>query len=143
MERFNAQVLFLGAPGESDLINGIISMMRRSGAVNLAGKAKMDVSMALMHLSRLVVSNDTGSAHLAVAASAAVLTIFGPTIADATAPYGPNAHIIQGVAPCAPCRHFRCPVQGHPCMTSLTPEAVLKKIGEIISNGLSASKNVG
>ncbi len=141
MERLNAQVVFLGAPGEVELVNGITSLMRHRGAVNLAGKARMDVSMAIMHLSRLVVSNDTGSAHLAVAASAEVITIFGPTIADATAPYGPNAHIVQGAAPCAPCRHFRCPIQGHPCMTSITPHAVLKKITDIMSNNLSASRN--
>jgi heptosyltransferase-2 len=103
-ERMAAQVVFLGSPQEQRLVEEIISLMRAQSAVNLAGKADMIGSMALMNQSAIVVSNDTGSAHLAVAASAKVLTIFGPTSPGATAPFGPNAHIIQGSADCAPCR---------------------------------------
>jgi heptosyltransferase II len=125
-----AAVVFLGAPSEWELINGIIESMRGTG-VNLAGRTGMIDSMAVMSLSDMVISNDTGSAHLAVAASAAVLTIFGPTIPGATAPYGPRAHIIRGTAECAPCRHFRCLVPAYPCMKSITPEAVLETVGKI------------
>jgi heptosyltransferase-2 len=68
-----------------------------------------------------------------VASSARALTIFGPTNPGATAPFGSNAHVIQGHAPCAPCRHFRCPLPEHPCMSSVGPEAVLRKAEEILS----------
>jgi heptosyltransferase II len=132
MERLDASVVFLGAPAERDLVADIISRMSRPGAVNLAGKADMIVSMAVMKLGSMVISNDTGSAHLAVAASSRVLTVFGPTVPGATAPYGPHAIIVQGTAACAPCRHFRCPLPDHPCMRSITPEAVLKKAQEIL-----------
>lgn len=132
-ETFNGQVIFLGAPGERGLVQGIQATMRTHGSVNLAGKARMTTSMAVMHLSRMVVSNDTGSAHLAVAASAKSLTLFGPTIPGATAPFGPDAYIMEGEAPCTPCRHFRCPVEGHPCMRNITSEAVLARVSEILS----------
>jgi len=125
------QAVFLGAPGEGGLVQDIISMMTRGSAANLAGKSGMIESMAVMSMSDMVISNDTGSAHLAVAASAKVLTIFGPTIPGATAPFGPGAHVIQGEAPCAPCRHFRCPKPGHPCMRNLSPDAVFEKIREL------------
>ncbi len=124
----HGEVVFLGSPQEKDLVSGIISMMRESRGVDLTGKTDMTESMAVMSLSEQVVSNDTGSAHLAVAANAAVLTIFGPTTAGATAPYGSKAHIIEGEAHCAPCRHFTCPLPDHPCMNSITAEAVLERI---------------
>jgi heptosyltransferase II len=133
VEQMAAQVVFLGAPQEQSLIQGILAGMRKGRAASLAGRGDMIGSMAVMSLSQLVVSNDTGSAHLAVAAGARVLTVFGPTSAGATAPYGPTAHILQGIAPCAPCRHFRCPVSGHPCMESITPEAVMEKMREIVA----------
>lgn len=133
IQRMDAQVALLGAPEEEDLIERITRGMSASGAVKLAGKADMITSMAMMSRSRLVISNDTGSAHLAVAASARVLTVFGPTSAGATAPYGPDAHIIQGDAPCAPCRHYKCPLPDHPCMRSIQPEAVLDRVKGILA----------
>ncbi len=135
IENLAAQVVFAGAPRESELIEDIIYMMRSQGAVNLAGRADLIESMSVMNLSEIVISNDTGSAHLAVAASTRVLTIFGPTSPRATAPYGPRAHIIHGEAPCAPCRHFRCPVPDHPCMFGIRPEAVFQRTREILSSG--------
>jgi heptosyltransferase-2 len=129
-ERLKAPVVFLGAPDERELFQSIGSMMKEGRLVNLAGTADMLTSMAIMSLSKAVISNDTGSAHLAVAASARVFTLFGATSPGATAPYGPNAHVLQGNAPCAPCRHFRCPYPDHPCMTSLRPEAVFERIVE-------------
>lgn len=133
-DRSKAEIVFLGASSEQDLIDNIQEMMEGSGSVNLAGKADMITSMAVMNISRAVISNDTGSAHLAVAASARVLTVFGPTSAGATAPYGPGAHVIEGTAACAPCRHFRCPLPDHPCMRSVSPEMVFEKVQEIISH---------
>jgi heptosyltransferase-2 len=121
------QVVFLGAPGERGVVDDIIGEMQFP-AVNLAGRSSILHSMAIMNLSRFVISNDTGSAHLAVASSAHVLTVFGPTIPGATAPYGEKAHIVQGSAECAPCRHFTCPHQDHPCMNSITPENVFRKL---------------
>lgn len=132
IERMDAQVVFLGAPNEGSLVESIISEMRGTIAVNLAGRGDMIASMAIMGMCRMVISNDTGSAHLAVAAGARVLTLFGPTSPGATAPYGPGAHIIQGEAPCAPCKHFRCPRPHHACMRSLKPEAVLRQVEWIL-----------
>jgi len=131
-KRLNAPVVFLGSTDERDLIESMGSTMKAARLVNLAGTADMLTSMAIMTLSKAVISNDTGSAHLAVAASARVFTLFGATSPGATAPYGPNAHVLQGHAPCAPCRHFRCPYPDHPCMTSLTPDAVLERILETV-----------
>lgn len=128
---YGARVAFLGAKEERSLIDGIIAQTQDKGAVNLAGRTDLIGSMAVMSVSDMVVSNDTGSAHIAVAAGSTVLTVFGPTSAGATAPFGPNAHILEGRARCAPCRHFCCPLPEHPCMRSIAPEDVLRKIAEI------------
>jgi heptosyltransferase-2 len=134
-ETMNAQIVYLAADHERPLVERIQEATKRPGSANLAGRADMVTSMAIMNLSRMVISNDTGSAHLAVAASARVLTLFGPTSAGATAPYGPDAHVIEGSAACAPCRHFRCPLPDHPCMRSIGPEIVLKEVQEILHGG--------
>lgn len=131
-ESFGCQIVFLGAPQERNLVDGIIASMKNGAAANMTGRGNMISSMGIMNLSQLVISNDTGSAHLAVAASAGVLTLFGPTSPGATAPYGPGTHIMRGKADCAPCRYFRCPKPDHTCMKTIEPDAVFEKIQEIL-----------
>lgn len=133
IRELDALVVFMGAPSERDLINSIIDKMSQDNTLNLAGQSDLDQSLGIMNLSSLVISNDTGSAHLAVAASAKVLTIFGPTIPGATAPFGRNAQIINGISQCSPCRHFECPFPDHPCMRSITPESVFEKATGMIN----------
>jgi heptosyltransferase II len=133
IDKMEAAVVFVGSSGERELVEQIRGQMRNCGSVSLAGSIGMVRAMVVMGLARMVISNDTGSAHLAVAASAKVLTVFGPTSPGATAPYGPDAHIIQGEAPCAPCRHFRCPRPDHLCMRNLDPIRVYSRVEEILS----------
>jgi len=138
--KLHAQVIFCGAPSEASLIDRIISMQKQSGAINLAGKTDMLGMICAMSLAQMVVSNDTGSAHLAAAASSTVLTLFGPTSPGATAPLGATSHTIQGIASCAPCRHFRCPRAGHPCMRDLTPRMVFDKIESLLTREDSCAR---
>ena len=131
----DGQVVFLGAPQERDLVETIRSLMKSRGSVNLAGTADMITAMAVMSQAAAVISNDTGSAHLATAVGALTLTIFGPTSPGATAPYGLRSHTIKGDAPCSPCHHFECPAPGQPCMRSIEPRSVFDKIQEIAALG--------
>ncbi len=127
----DGQVVFLGAPKEYDLVETIQSLMRNRGSMNLTRTSDMISAMAVMNLSDMVVSNDTGSAHLAAAAGASILTIFGPTSPGATAPYGTRSYTIQGDAPCAPCRHFTCPLPAQMCMRNIKPASIFRRIQSI------------
>jgi len=81
---------------------------------------------AIFAKARLVVTNDSGAMHLAVAAGSPTVTIYGPTRPvdwnPSMAGAGPRDRAInaQGV-PCLGCHLLTCPV-GHICMTEL-PEA--------------------
>ncbi len=126
--RADGQVVFLGAPEEYDLVETIQSLMQNRGSMNLTRTSDMITAMAVMNLAEVVISNDTGSAHLAAAAGASILTIFGPTSPGATAPYGSRSYTIQGDAPCAPCRHFKCPLPTQLCMRNIKPASVFRRI---------------
>jgi len=133
VDETGSQIIFLGATQEENLIDGIIGRMKKGNAFNLASKSNLVSSLGIMNLSEMVISNDTGSAHLAAAAGTKVLTIFGPTVAGETAPFGKNTFIIQGKASCAPCREHQCRTPGHPCMRNLTPLMVAGKALEIMA----------
>lgn len=135
IEQTDALVVFMGSPDEREMIDSIMETMKHRNCLNMAGASNLEQSLGIMNLSDLVISNDTGSAHLAVAAGAKVLTIFGPTIPGATAPFGNGARIIKGQASCSPCRHFACPLPEHPCMTSVSPHSVLQTALEMTESG--------
>ncbi|MGC8660211.1 MAG: glycosyltransferase family 9 protein, partial [Desulfomonilaceae bacterium] len=133
-KRFGFQIVFLGAIQERSLVDSIISQMKTGPAFNFAAKSDIIMSLGIMNLSSLVISNDTGSAHLGVASGAKCLTIFGPTIAGATAPFGERTFIVQGKADCAPCNDHHCKREGHSCMRGLVPQIVAKRASEILTS---------
>lgn len=138
IDDLKAFIIFMGAPSEREMIESIIGHRNRKNVINLAGQTDLEKSLGIMSLSDLVISNDTGSAHLAIAAGAEVLTIFGPTIPGATAPFGPRAQIIQLKTDCAPCKHFSCPISDHPCMRSIKPQDVMRQTLTMLESGRKA-----
>ena len=65
-----------------------------AGAICLPG-VKLGVYNALLQDAALVVSNDTGPAHMAAAVGGRVLSVLGPTKPEQWAPWGRDVHIVQ------------------------------------------------
>jgi heptosyltransferase-1 len=63
--------------------------------VRLAPLTDIPELAALLRRAALVVAGDTGPLHLAAAAGAACLGLFGPTDADRNGPYGPRCRALQ------------------------------------------------
>jgi heptosyltransferase-2 len=101
--------------------------MQNCGAINLAGKTSMVELAGLLDTCNLLVSNDTGPAHIAAALGRPTLSIFGPTNEFETAPMGPRSEMIraEGIE-CARCMHRDCPID-HRCMTRISPQEVFEK----------------
>ncbi|MBU6450599.1 MAG: glycosyltransferase family 9 protein [Cyanobacteria bacterium REEB67] len=56
--------------------------------LNLCGQLKLDETAAMLKCCDLVVSGDTGPAHIAVAVGTPVIGLYGPTIPARSGPYG-------------------------------------------------------
>jgi len=81
----------------------------------------------------LLITNDGGPKHLAVAAGTPTLTLFGPTNRVSWGPADESLHrVIEGSADCAPCDRTQCPGKGMECMKSIGVEEVFKKVSEIL-----------
>jgi ADP-heptose:LPS heptosyltransferase len=76
-------------PGEEDIVP-----RDHPGVLALAG-VRLGVYGGLLRRAALVVSNDTGPAHLAAAADAPVLSVLGPTKPEQWAPWGPQVQILR------------------------------------------------
>jgi heptosyltransferase-2 len=93
---FTRQLLPLGrdvvacpGPGEESIVSD-----QHPGVTSLAG-VRLGIYGALLRRAALVVSNDTGPAHLAAAVGAPVLSVLGPTKPEQWAPWGPNVEVVR------------------------------------------------
>jgi heptosyltransferase-2 len=119
LEAAGALGVLMGAPGDIDLARTITA---EAPACNLVGRDHPDLLAAMLAEVHVLVSGDTGVAHLAAALGTPVVTLFGPTDPRLTAPRGP-ALILQHAVPCAPCFYRVCPIE-HPCLRSIDADTV-------------------
>lgn len=91
-----AMVAALGGPGEEALGERALRGLDRERAVNLAGRSDLLSTAALLEGARLYIGNDSGLTHLAAAAGAPTLALFGPTPDQLYRPWGPNAAVVRG-----------------------------------------------
>jgi heptosyltransferase-2 len=118
------QVVLIGSQDETAVTNEVTSRMRHRPVV-LTGKTTLDQITAILGLVDLVVTNDTGPAHIAAALGSPTIVIFGPTNPLTTRPFSPNAEMIRHPPDCAPCMLRDCPID-HRCMTAITVDEVFE-----------------
>jgi heptosyltransferase-2 len=79
---------------------------------------------SLFSIADLVISNDTGPRHMAIAFRRKVISLFGPNDPAWTETGYKNEIQIIGDAPCAPCGKPTCKKSEHLCMQAITVEMV-------------------
>lgn len=128
----NAVVVFTGSPDDRGVNDRILSMMSGK-AVNWAGETTLKELAALASLADLFITTDTGPMHLAAAAGAKVLALFGPTAPWRTGPYGPSHIVVRTGIGCSPCFKRACD-EGVQCMEGITVEDVMEQINDKFQN---------
>lgn len=130
-EGAGAQVLLVGSREELEVSEEVRRLSRRPPFV-LTGETDLATTAALLAVSDLLVTNDTGPAHLAAALARPVVVIFGPTDPTTTRPFSPLAELVREPPDCAPCMLRDCPID-HRCMTAISPEAVYARAARLLA----------
>jgi heptosyltransferase II len=125
VREMNAQIVLIGGPSELEYADGVISRMETNGVADLTGKTSLIELIGLLDLCDLLVSNDTGPAHIAAALGRPTITIFGPTNEFETAPATNELVRAEGVE-CARCMLRDCPID-HRCMTRISADLVFER----------------
>ncbi len=127
-----ASVALVGSPAEMEVSNEV-SRQARNTLVVLTGKTSVAEVTALISVADVLITNDTGPAHIGAAVGTPTLVIFGPTNPLTTRPFAPNTEIIRQKPDCAPCMLRDCPID-HRCMTAISPEEVFARAGAMMSH---------
>jgi ADP-heptose:LPS heptosyltransferase len=118
------RVVVTGAPSETGLTAVVVG---DSDAVDLGGRTSLAELAAVLDAASAVVVGNTGPAHLAAAVGTPVVSLFAPTVPAAKwAPYRvPSMLLGDQWAICRETRVARCPFEGHPCLSSVSPSDVV------------------
>jgi heptosyltransferase II len=131
------KVLLIGSKDEVDVTQAVVRKMKQQPVV-LTGKTNLEEILGVIDSAQLVVTNDTGPAHIAAALGRPTLVIFGPTNPDTTRPFAPQAELLRHPPDCAPCMLRDCPID-HRCMTAITVDEVFERSHAILKRGSFAN----
>ncbi|MEN3539517.1 glycosyltransferase family 9 protein [Microbispora sp. ZYX-F-249] len=124
------RVLLSGVAAEAALTAEVRAAMRRPAA-DLAGRTGLGTYAALLRRAALLVSGDTGVAHLAAATGTPSVTVFLSGDPVRWSHPGGRHPIARGDAACSPCPHLDCPIDFR-CATGVGAGAVLEKADALL-----------
>jgi len=141
LDRFAAVGCHIARRGLSVLVCGAASeraecerVAREAGAgiSSVAGDTDLPLQAALCAQAAIVVSNDSGLAHLAAAAGAPTVVVFGSTSSAWTAPLGSRVRVLQHAPVCAPCFQRTCRI-GYRCLHAVTVDEACRACDELVA----------
>ncbi len=141
LARAGAVLAVIGAPGERELGERVIAAMRHPAA-NLAGRLSLGALKAVVRRARVLVGNDAGARHVAVAFGVPAVILMGPTALEKTGLNLERVAVLSADVPCRPCYLRECPID-HRCMTRIEPERVLAASLPALESADRAPRAVG
>ncbi|MCP3983957.1 MAG: lipopolysaccharide heptosyltransferase II [bacterium] len=122
LARAGARVVVVGTPAERGLVGEVAAAMTAPSAA-LAGELSLGGLKAVLRESRLLVCNDAGARHIAVAFGVPCVVMMGSTALEKTDLNLDRVQILTADVSCRPCYARECPTD-HRCMTRISPEHV-------------------
>ena len=128
IEEFNAQVILLCGPGESEEINWIADEVKHGSVIRAPAQTLFEVAAHLEN-SDLLISNDNGIKHLATALGISTFTLFGPSEPVSWTYPDPQKHrFIRGACTCEGNNRRRSKCTGPACLTGLSASEVKRSL---------------
>lgn len=130
------KVVLIGGKDDIEIANSIEKKLGETpGLLNLAGKTTWWQTASVIKRCRMLISIDSGPAHLAVALGTSATVLFGPTDPDQLY-YRDTIRIVRSSAECSPCYSNRvfsgCSTGKSDCMLCITPDDVWRHIREVL-----------
>ncbi|MFY9609543.1 MAG: lipopolysaccharide heptosyltransferase II [Blastocatellia bacterium] len=130
-----SRIVLFGSASEEEMVRGMAEGLGPRVTI-AAGKTSVKQVAALIERCDLLVCNDSGLMHAAVAVGTPVVAIYGPTDYRRTAPLGHSHRMIRHELPCSPC--FKLDGDGqvhlcphHDCLMTIDAEEVFEEITQV------------
>lgn len=130
LSRRPESLVILGTKDEKELLNPLLegwNLEQSNRVLNLVGETDVPLLAAVLSKARLLVTNDSGPMHLAVAAGTPVVALFGSTSPQWTGPFGKGHSVVSMNLECSPCFQKTCPI-GYPCLRGIGVQEIYQEI---------------
>ncbi len=133
-ETLRGHTLFLPGPGEEELMRTILGYCGHRPHVLPPAETPLHRLKAILQRVDLLLTNDTGPRHIAVALRRPVVVLMGPTDPRYTAMALEETQVLRREISCSPCMLKVCP-RDHACMRLLKPEEIYEACRSILVAG--------
>lgn len=140
-EDFGCGIVFTGTESERDLVETI----RAAAGVpsySMVGQLDLASLAALLARARLLISNNTGTVHVAAAVGTPVVDLYALTNPQHT-PWLVPHRVLSHDVPCKFCYRSICPEGHHDCLRLITPDQVMSAAAELPRFGLPSGSRGG
>lgn len=132
------KLAFVGGKEDVSYVSDVVSDINDPKIINLAGQLSIGQLAALFKKSELLVTNDSGPLHLAVAVGVPTVSFFGPETPVLYGPIGENHTVFFKGIDCSPCinvhdsKTVRCRSGKAKCMESIEVDEVLNHVSQYL-----------
>jgi ADP-heptose:LPS heptosyltransferase len=128
-------ILITGSADDRNSAAYLVAHVGNNRCASLAGETSLSDLPSLCALSSLMVTNDSGPAHIAAATNLPTIVLFGPETPKLYGPLGAARVIYTGLA-CSPCatayNHRSTVCTDNVCMQSIAVEAVFSEVKSLL-----------
>jgi heptosyltransferase-2 len=131
LARSGADVVVLGSAKERAIGDAVVARAAQPAVRNLCGTTSLVDVVDLLAAAAVAVSNDSGLLHVAAAAGAPVVAIYGSSSPSFTPPLTEAAAVVSLEVECSPCFARDCPLKHTRCLNDLAPAIVLRAVESV------------
>ncbi len=125
LEQLGFRIFLTGQVDEASLLQTVATACKQ--AVVFPGCLKVDELAALIAAAPVLITNNTGPAHIAAAVGTPVVDLYALTNPQHT-PWRVPQRVLNFDVPCRNCLKSICPEGHHDCLRKVTPHAVLQAV---------------
>jgi lipopolysaccharide heptosyltransferase II len=120
-----------GVKNDRPIADRLLAMTKEVATVDFVGRTSLAELIRELQTCRLLVTNDTGTMHLAAHFGVPTIPIFGSTEPALTGPLGAEHRILRHHVECSPCFLRECPLDFR-CMHAIEPAEVVDAVENVL-----------
>ncbi|MCE5267275.1 MAG: lipopolysaccharide heptosyltransferase II [Planctomycetaceae bacterium] len=131
-ETYGMQIVFTGIEAEREIVD-VARGHTPNPPPSLVGRLDLAELAALLAIAPLLLTNNTGPAHMAAALGTPVVDLYALTNPQHT-PWHTPCRVLSHDVPCKNCFRSVCPFEHHRCLREVPPSAVVAAVTELLAD---------